>query len=207
MDIAKIRKKFKDTGQTCEGPSLLPVLPPVSVEDIEKKTDMPSSTLPDKAEEYEKGDSPDSLLELLTFHLSLEEYAFRIEEIQEIIRSIKIARVPRSVNYLIGITSLRGKIIPVIDLGKRLSLKGGGSSERYRRQKILIVKGPKGPIGAMIDRVDGVIRSSLPSVVEAPLHISESEKKFIEGIVTADHRFISLLRTGEVMNITLKEAM
>jgi chemotaxis signal transduction protein len=152
MDIAKIRKKFRDTGQTCEGPSLLPVLPPVSVEDIEKKTDIPSSTLPDKAEEYEKGDSPDSLLELLTFHLSLEEYAFRIEEIQEIIRSIKITRVPRSANYLIGITSLS-------------------------------------------------------SVVEAPLHISESEKKFIEGIVTADHRFISLLRTGEVMNITLKEAM
>ncbi len=109
-------------------------------------------------------------------------------------------------NYLIGITSLRGKIIPVIDLGKRLSLRGG-SSERHRRQKILIVKGPKGPIGALIDRVDGVIRSSLSSVVEAPLHISESEKKFIEGIVTEDHRFISLLRTGEVMNITLKEAM
>ena len=202
MDIAKIRKKFRDTGQTCEGPSLHPVLPPVSVEDIEKKTDIPLSTLPDKAEEHEKENFPDSLLELLTFHLSLEEYAFRIEEIQEIIRTIKITRVPRSVNYLIGITSLRGKIIPVIDLGKRLSLRGG-SSERYRRQKILIVKGPKGPIGAMIDRVDGVIRSSLPSVVEAPLHIPESEKKFIEGIVKAGHRFISLLRTAEVMNVTL----
>jgi purine-binding chemotaxis protein CheW len=206
MDIAKIRKKFRDTGQTCEGPSLNPVSLPVSVEDIEKKTDIPPSTLQDKAEEHEKENFPDTLLELLTFHLSLGEYAFRIEEIQEIIRPIKITRVPRSVNYLLGITSLRGKIIPVIDLGKRISLRRG-SSERNRRQKILIVKGPKGPIGAMIDGVDGVIRSSLRSVVEAPLHIPESEKKFIEGIVTAGHRFISLLRTAEVMNITLKEAM
>ncbi len=202
MDIAKIRKKFRDTSQTSERPPLHPLLPPVAVRDIEKSTDSPSSTLPDKAEEHEKGDSPDSLLELLTFHLSLEEYAFRIDEIQEIIRHIRITRVPRSVNYLMGITSLRGKIIPVIDLGKRLSLRGE-SSEGYRMQKILIVKGPKGPIGAMIDRVDGVIRSSLSTVVEAPLHISESEKKFIEGVVTANHRFISLLRTEEVMNITL----
>jgi purine-binding chemotaxis protein CheW len=216
MDIAKIRKKFRDAGQAAEGQSPFPVLSSGTAIDLEagdrktgdpeKKTELPIQQPMQEGKEPGERGAPDTLLELLIFQLSREEYAFRIEEIQEIIRSIKITRVPRSEDYLIGITSLRGKIIPVIDLGKRLSLKGGGI-EKYGRGKILIVKGPKGPIGAMISRVEGVIRSSQLKVTETPLHVSEREKRFIEGVVIVDHKFISLLRTGEVMNITLKEAM
>jgi purine-binding chemotaxis protein CheW len=216
MDIAKIRKKFKDEGQATGGQSPFPVLPsgtainPEAADrrtrDTEGKSDRPLRKPAQEEMAPGRNGSQDAILELLIFQLSREEYAFRIGEIQEIIRSIKITRVPRSEAYLIGITSLRGKIIPVIDLGKRLSLEGWGM-EKYGQGKILIVKGPKGPIGAMITKVKGVIRSSQLRVTEAPLHASEREKRFIEGVVIVDNRFISLLRTREVMNITLKEAM
>ena len=63
------------------------------------------------------------LVELLTFSLSNEEYAFRVSDVEEVLRMQKITMVPTMPDYVLGITSLRGKIIPVIDLKTRLSLQ------------------------------------------------------------------------------------
>ena len=63
------------------------------------------------------------MVELLTFSLSNEEYAFRVPAVEEVIRSQLIAYVPTMPGYVLGITSLRGKIIPVIDLKTRLNLQ------------------------------------------------------------------------------------
>jgi chemotaxis signal transduction protein len=186
----------------------------------------------------------DSIVELLTFNLSTEEFAFRVSDIAEILRFQRITKVPRMPDYVMGITSLRGKIIPVTDLKKRLSLnpplpplramafskeglnpplppfeKGGmGGFEKGEmvmthregldivetRKKILILKGDKGPFGAMIDKVKGVIRISPSDIAEPPVHLSVVESVFIEGVVLYNNRFISIIRITEVLNIGLK---
>ncbi len=63
------------------------------------------------------------LVELLTFSLSNEEYAFRVSDVEEVLRMQRITMVPTMPDYVLGITSLRGKIIPVIDLKTRLNLQ------------------------------------------------------------------------------------
>jgi len=202
MDIAKIRRKVRDTAsQDSEGQDRVPekeragdFSPEISggipaVEKDEKRTEKESSPAAE--------DNAGSLVDLLTFTLANEDYAFRIEDVEEIVRPQRVTSIPKVSPALLGITSLRGKIIPVIDLRKMLSLDGDAGDER--RQKILILKGLKGPFGAMIDRVVGVIRLPASGIVDTPAHLPDAKMKFIEGVAIVEGRFISILRMEEVI--------
>jgi len=164
------------------------------------------------------------LVELLTFSLSNEEYAFRVSDVEEVLRMQAITVVPAMPDYVLGITSLRGKIIPVIDLKTRLGLQkkslGTNSpaaiscagpadnpadaetgNNRGMENKILIISGPKGMIGATIDKVTGVVRLPLSGMLQPPGHLDEKELKFIEGIVVIEKRFISIIHSEAAMDI------
>ena len=150
---------------------------------------------------------------MLTFSLFQEEYAFRVPEVEEIIRLQNITRVPSTPDYVRGITSLRGKIIPVIDLKTRLNLQDKSLSEnrpsdspetqttKKEEKKILVIEGKKGLIGAIIDKVIGVVRLPLNQMLQPPGHLNENELKFIEGIVVLEKRFISIIHSGVAMDI------
>ncbi len=206
MDIAKIRKKSKEALQPEtekpvaareEGSAGGEGLPAMSEGPIPAGTEKEGGS-----EESAPGAAQpeDSLVELLTFVLGEEEYAFRIGEIYEITKLQRITRIPKAVSSLLGITSLRGKVIPVVDLRKMLSI-GGKAAADERKQKILILKGAKGPFGAVIDRVVGVIRPAASGIVETPAHLPEEEMKFIDGVAIVEGRFISILRMEEIIAV------
>lgn len=181
----------------------------------ETKKDEPSKQEPSVSNTLANNNTQedgDSLVELLTFSIGTEEFAFKVTEVEEIIRLQKMTKVPTMLNYVIGITSLRGKIIPVLDLKARLNLKHTGEAPEYgteenpggnRESKILIIDGPKGFIGAAIDRVMGVVSLAKSKVLEPPAHLNEAEIKYIEGIVILEKRFISVLRAEDTMNIEI----
>ena len=200
MDIAKIRKKYKETVQE------IPREPGAEPPGEQGKESLPGVQAPLKEAAVTEGggrgagpaqeEAVSPVVELLTFSLAKEEYAFRIEDVQEIIRPMRITKIPNAHASLLGITSLRGKIIPVIDMKKRLSLEARETGD-VAKQKIIIVKGPKGQIGVLIDRVAGVIR--VAHIVESPAHLPETEMKCIEGVAVMEGRFISILRIEETI--------
>jgi purine-binding chemotaxis protein CheW len=226
MDIAKIRKKLKEkdiksqqsiaddkTAEEHEATSLKPeekkselITPETDIDQEAKaagnekikveKEKTKGRVIEDKIEEDKTGD----VIEILTFSLLKEEYAFRISQLEEIRRYQRITPVPKMPNYVLGITSLRGKVIPVIDLKTKLSLKDKPSGID-QRGKILIIKGPKGPIGVAVDKVIGVIRIAKNEILPPPSHLTEKEIKFIEGIAVVDKRFISIIHMEETINI------
>lgn len=231
MDIAKIRKKAKEqeTGkqsedQTAPQDALIPASAQTvvqaeiqgqviseNVQPPEPETiQVPSYTQEPSGDDNQEGDH--GHVELLTFSIGKEEFAFEVGEVEEIIRLQKMTKVPTIQNYVIGITSLRGKIIPVLDLKARLNLKHTGEAPEYgteenpggsRESKILIIEGPKGFIGATIDRVLGVVSVPKNRVLEPPAHLNEAEIKYIRGIVILEKRFISVLRAEDTMNIEI----
>ncbi len=60
--------------------------------------------------------------QLVVFRLGSEEYAVTIAQVKEIIRYGGATRLPNTPEHLEGIINLRGKVIPVVDLGKRFGL-------------------------------------------------------------------------------------
>jgi purine-binding chemotaxis protein CheW len=222
MDIAKIRKKLIQKREGQKANNLKPEeKEPAIIEDsntankVEPKVSEEKSPeqhlIDEKRHETQtvekkievEQEKKDDVIEILTFSLLKEEFAFKISQLDEIIRPQTITKVPKVPLYVIGITSLRGKIIPVIDLKVKLSLTEK-SSDINSKGKILIIKGPKGPIGAMIDKVIGVIRISKSEILPPPSHLTETELKFVEGIAIVDKRFISIINMEEAIEINLK---
>jgi purine-binding chemotaxis protein CheW len=150
-----------------------------------------------------------NVLELLTFSLAEKEFAFRIADVEEIIPYQGITSVPLLPDYVSGIMSLRGKIIPVIHLKARFAIGQNlhrspapdAAETNGSKEKILILSGPKGLIGAIIDKIKGVVKFREDDVLAPPAHLTEEERRFIGGVVILEKRFISIIRFEDAMNI------
>jgi purine-binding chemotaxis protein CheW len=150
----------------------------------------------------QKGEKAEEVIEILTFTLLKQEFAFRVSQLDEILRYQWTTRIPQIPPYVIGVTSLRGKVIPIIDLKLKLALTE--HSPDNNKGKMLIVKGPKGPIAVTVDRVIGVVRIGESQILPPPSHLSEAELKFIEGIAVVEKRFVSIINMEEAVALHLK---
>lgn len=240
MDIARIRKKIKqkqdkdvaeekpaqESDHSEQHPPEFEKRPSEKDQpnDTVDKEGIPETVTEDEVYAPEDGHDPDKdttdhpesgteFLELLTFSLANEELAFRVSEVEEIVGLQRITKVPSVPSHVYGITSLRGKIIPILSLKKRLGLKDdmlkakeindlvNSKSERNRSGKMIIISGPKGLIGAVIDNVIGVVRVPIDEMLDPPGHLSEQQMKLVEGIVVYEQRFISVIRADETMDM------
>ncbi len=219
MDIAKIRKKLKESPEE-ERKFEVAEVPPATIRDsqdsssasISSNANKISSVSPVEATDLEgvsltegdgDSDKAEEIVELLAFSLSNEEYAFRVSELEEIIRPQQITYIPKTPEYLLGVTSLRGKIIPVVDLKRMLLLAGSGES---KRQKIIILKGNRGPLGVRVDKISGVVRLPVSGLTESPSHLNESQLRFIEKVAIFNDRFISIINTEEISEMASNES-
>jgi len=138
------------------------------------------------------GASPEGeeILELLAFKLADEEYAVDVLMIKEIIRSVEVTRVPRRPDYIKGIISLRGKVIPIFDLRVRLGLK---ESESNRDTRILVIAMEKGMIGVITDGVTEVVKVQSREVEPPPGLGGGSSGGHLKGVTRVNGRLIILL--------------
>jgi purine-binding chemotaxis protein CheW len=139
-----------------------------------------------------------NLVEFLEFTLAEEHYAFRLSDLQEVVREQIITSVPKMPDFIKGITSLRGKIVPVMDLDGRLGIRR--SVQRAKKGQMLIIKGPKGLIGVIIDKVVGVKRIKESLITEPPSHLDENQLSLIDSVVRDENLFLSILNIKEVLN-------
>jgi purine-binding chemotaxis protein CheW len=132
----------------------------------------------------------EEVLELLAFKLADEEYAVDVLMIKEIIRSVEVTRVPRRPDFIKGIISLRGKVIPIFDLRIRLGLK---ESESNRDTRILVVAVQKGMIGVITDGVTEVVKVNSREIEPPPAVGGGSSEGHLKGVTRVNGRLIILL--------------
>ena len=139
-------------------------------------------------------------LELLSFMLAGEEYALKMEDAREIIRWRKPTKVPRAPEHIIGIISLRGVILPVFDIKKRIGL---GEFKPSRQTRIVVVSDGRSALsGMVVDSITGVSSMSRGGIEPPPSVISGSEAEFIEGVGRSGdggNRLLILIKTSRVL--------
>jgi purine-binding chemotaxis protein CheW len=123
--------------------------------------------------------------QLLVFSLGEEEYALPVTSVQEIIHYTQPRAVASESHWIQGVISLRGKIIPVGDLGARLGL----STEQNHTGKIVVVESGSVTAGIVVDDVDEVLTVDPSQLDSVPAAGTEA----IDGIVKIDDRLIILL--------------
>jgi len=212
MDLAEIRKKarLQNASEDVDVPvgSLLqPTVEAVEVSPADKRgsfwdSDVGLSVITE--EEYAKNllsheiGCEDNVVQWLTFFLGKEEYALELSDVLELIRPRHLTDLPQVPDYLLGIVSLRGLIVPVVDLGRRLHLEQCGDASQ---QRVIICAFGEQRIGLLVDRVTQVVRINRDQVEPPPLIPDAPDRDFVAGVGRIKDRMLILLNPEKVMDI------
>lgn len=141
---------------------------------------------------------------LVTFNLG-EEYGVPISQVQEIVRVGGITMVPNSPSYMEGVINLRGRVLPVLNLRKRLGLP---DKEMNNASRIVVAEIGGKVIGLFVDAVSQVIRIPRESVEPAPEEVLEIDTDYITGVGKLKDRMLILLDLEKLLRrekIDIKE--
>lgn len=126
-----------------------------------------------------------------------EDYAVEIEQVQEIRALESITRVPNAPSHVRGIMNLRGKIISVIDLKKKLDFPTNG--EINGKSRILVAEVGNSLIGLLVDEVDQVMRIPTRNV-ETNAAGGLENLQYVKGVAKAHNKLIVLLDIPKLLN-------
>ena len=129
-----------------------------------------------RARQHDRG----PVVEYLAFALDDEPYAAPVSLVREILKPPPLTPVPRAPHAVLGIISVRGQLVTVMDLRRRLRLN---ESPPTRRARILLVEGAGGEtLGLFVDEVLAVYRLSESEIEPAASALGNDVAPYIAGI-------------------------
>jgi len=141
------------------------------------------------------------LIQLVSFAIGKEQFAVEILMVQEIIRMAPITSIPNSPDFIEGVINLRGHIIPVIDLRKRLKLTPL-AEERKENTRILIINVQDRVTGFIVDAVSEVLKIRTSSIEPTPeIVVAGLKSQYIYGVCKLDERLLILLDFSKILQV------
>ena|SRR5260221_12877239 len=137
-------------------------------------------------------------LHIVGFEVGRETYGVPITSLHEIVRVPEITAVPDAPDYMEGVINLRGKIVSVIDLRKRLGEKKVTAS---RRNRILVVEHRGRLAGLIVDSATEVLKIPASDVEPSPTTLQEGRQNCVTGLGKYAGRLIVLLDMARVLDL------
>ena len=140
----------------------------------------------------DESSNKEQLLQMIGFKIDTETFGVDILIVQEIIRSVSITSVPNSPEFVEGVINLRGSIIPIIDLRKRLNLH----LHSYHQEKdwILILDIAGRITGFIVDSVTDVIKIQEKDIDPPPeILVAGLQSQYIRGVCEVEDALLILL--------------
>ena len=138
----------------------------------------------------------EELIQIVSFRIANEEFGIDIIKVQEIIRMVDITRVPNTPNYVIGVINLRGKVIPIIDMRRRLNLV---ETPYTKDTRIVVIEEDGKVVGFIVDSVSEVLRISKSITEPPPPMVAGISSDFINYIAKLEGRLLILIDLEKVL--------
>ncbi len=150
------------------------------------------ATKEDKIQEQKKGS--ENMRELVVFAIDKEEFAFDIESVQEIIIYQEVTPLPDSDEYIEGVINLRGAIIPVINLPKKLDF----DLKINNKSKIIVCMIENEKVGFLVDDVNDIL-----FIEDKFVALSKKSDSLIKSTISLDggKRVILELRLDKIISV------
>jgi purine-binding chemotaxis protein CheW len=136
-------------------------------------------------------------IQLVVFDLASEYYGINISDVREIMRMQSITRVPGAYSFVEGVINLRGNVLPVIDLRKRLGLK---ISEHTKESRIVVIDINSSEIGVIVDAVTEVLRVPKSAIEPASSVITNTSSNYLWGIAKLPDKLIILIDPDKALS-------
>jgi purine-binding chemotaxis protein CheW len=134
-------------------------------------------------------------LTVVSFYMGDFLFGISAEKILEINKDLEITPVPLSENYILGIMNLRGQIITVIDLAKKIELQ-----EEIQPKINLIIKTEEdAPVSFVIEKIGDILQIPVAKLESTPEKIEGLNKKYVEKIYQLPDRLLLLLDLNEIL--------
>lgn len=142
--------------------------------------------------------STKDLVELATFFIGNALCGMDILKVQEINKLSQMTRVPKAPEYVLGILNLRGQIVTIIDLGKKLGL---GETDTSQDSRNIIVNSPGGYVGFLVNSIGDVVTADMERVERAPANMSGIQGDFFTGVYKTQNNLIGILNVDKVLSL------
>lgn len=139
-----------------------------------------------------------NIIELATFYVGDALCGMDILQVQEINKLMEMTKVPQSPDYVIGILNLRGQIVTIIDLGKKLGL---GATDLGLDPRNIIVNVPGEHIGLLVKSISDVVMADPDRIEPAPANMNGIQGNFFTGVYKTENKLIGILETNEVLRM------
>jgi len=136
--------------------------------------------------------------QLVAFTIGDQEFGIDISQVREIVRLSQITYLPKAPVFIEGVVNLRGQVLAVIDLAKKL---GVAAKDRGEHSRIIIVEAGGNTVGMIVDSVSEVIRLSSISTEAVPrLYETAVPEHYIRGIGKLKDRLLVFLDLHTILS-------
>ncbi|PKO03601.1 MAG: chemotaxis protein CheW [Chloroflexi bacterium HGW-Chloroflexi-5] len=135
--------------------------------------------------------------QMVVFKLLSEEYAVDVSSVEAIIKLQAITKVPHAQAHVVGVTNLRGNIVPVIDLKKRLELP---EKENSIDTRIIVALLQDSKVGMVVDAVSQVIEIEDSQIEPTPQISTSIDSTYIRGIVKIESHLVIMLDLTKIFS-------
>jgi purine-binding chemotaxis protein CheW len=138
-------------------------------------------------------------IQVIVFRLEQDQFAVPIDQVWHVERLAEqtITWVPRGPAFLEGVFNVRGQVIPVLDLKKRLGMP---ARERAPRARILIVEMQDQRVGLIVDAVSDILWFATDRIEPPPPMVAQISGVFVQGVVREEERLLIVLDLREVLS-------
>ncbi len=134
--------------------------------------------------------------QVVSFRVGKEHFGVHIHTVQEIVRVPEITAVPEMPSFVDGVINLRGRIVSIIDLSKRLKIEG---ATRAKASRILIVEVENKIVGLLVDAVNAILRIPPEAIEPAPDIVTSVGAEYILGVGKLPDKLIILLSLKNIL--------
>nr|WP_299505598.1 chemotaxis protein CheW [uncultured Rhizobium sp.] len=138
--------------------------------------------------------------ELIAFRIGEQEFCVNIMSVREIRGWTPATPLPHSPGYVLGVINLRGAVLPIIDLSKRLGMKP------VEPNVIIVAQVHSKIIGLLVEAVSDILTVTEENIQSTPEISSDLERQYARGILAIDKRMICLIELGALFTDAESEA-
>jgi len=133
----------------------------------------------------------------IEFSLGSENYAIPLLLVREVVSIPEITPIPKSPSHFLGIMNLRGEIISVVDLRKKLKIE----VKKDKEEVVVIVAIGEKNIGVIVDSINKVLAFSADEVSEMPEVEGQVNTHFVSGVYRKENSLTILLDIAKALEI------
>jgi purine-binding chemotaxis protein CheW len=141
----------------------------------------------------------EDIVQMVGFVVANELFGVNILMVQEIIKDLEITAIPDAPDFVVGVINLRGNIIPILDLHKRLKLSVN-RTKRSEKSWILILTVGGRVTGFVVDRVTRVVKVQANMIKPPPeLVVQGLDSDYIRGVCKQDQQLLTILDFNRIL--------